>query len=108
MFDYAQAIRYLMFAGMLFLSVTVFFCLYFAVTKPKLTDKIVAINMIGVKIILLIVMVCFYIGEESFVDVALVYALLSFLATVVLTRFILHFKVNKYKTRDQRDAVKIK
>ena len=108
MFNYAQAVKYLLLAGMLFLSLMIFFVLFFAIKNPKITDKIVAINMIGVKIILLIVMVCFYIEEGSFVDVALVYALLSFLATIVLSRFILHFKVNKFKMRDQRKAVKIK
>ena len=108
MFDYALAIRYLLLTGMIFLSVTAFLCLFFAVKNPRLTDKVVAINMIGVKVILLIVMVCFYIEEPSFVDVAIVYALLSFLATIILTRFILRFKVNKYNSREQRDAVKIK
>ena len=108
MFNYAQAVKYLLLSGMFFLSLTIFFVLFFAVRNPKITDKIVAINMIGVKIILLIVMVCFYIEEGALVDVALVYALLSFLATIVLSRFILHFKVNKLKMRDQRKAVKIK
>ena len=104
MFDYAQAVRYLLLAGMIFLSATIFFCLYFAVKNPRLNDKVVAINMIGVKTVLLIIMVCFYIEETSFVDVALVYALLSFLATIVLTRFVIHFKVNTLKSRDRRDG----
>lgn len=102
MFNYDQAVHVLLLAGMLFLSVTVFACLVRAVMGPKLTDRIVAVNMIGVKTMLLIVLVGVYIGEGYLVDVALVYALLSFLAVVVFTRFVLQFKLNKLKQRKQR------
>ena len=97
MLYYDQAVNYLLLSGMLFLAITIFFCLYFAVRGPKLTDRIVATNMIGVKTILLIVMVGIYVGEGYLVDVALVYALLSFLAVIVFTRFMLQFKLNKMK-----------
>lgn len=99
---YENAVQLLLLIGMLFLSVTVFCCLVRAVKGPKLTDRIVAVNMIGVKTMLLIVMVGIYIGEGYLVDVALVYALLSFLAVVVFTRFVLQFKLNKLKSRRQR------
>ena len=101
MFDYDQAVHYLILISMLFLSVTICFCLYFAVRGPKLTDRIIATNMIGVKSILLIVLVGTYIGEGYLVDVTLVYALLSFLAVVVFTRFMLQFKLQKLKLRKQ-------
>jgi len=100
-FDYDLALRYVLLGGMIFLSVTIFFCLVFAVRGPKLTDRIIATNMIGIKTILLVVIVGIYVGEEYLVDVALVYALLSFLATVVFTRFMLQFKLNKLKPKDQ-------
>jgi len=89
---YGLALRYVLLGGMIFLSITIFFCLVFAVRGPKLADKIIAINMIGIKAILLVVIVGIYIGEEYLVDVAMVYALLNFLATVVLTKFMLQFK----------------
>ena len=106
MFDYDQAVHYLMLISMLFLSVTICFCLFFAVRGPKLTDRIIATNMIGVKSILLIVLVSVYISEGNLVDVALVYALLSFLAVIVFTRFMLQFKLNKLKTRKQNKMKK--
>ena len=101
MFDYDQAVRYLLLGGMMFLSVTILFCFVFVVRGPRLTDRIIATNMIGVKTILLIVMVAVYIGEGYLVDVALVYGLLSFLAVVVFTRFMFQFKLNKLKLRRQ-------
>ena len=107
MFEYAQAIRFLLLAGMLFLSGTLFFCLFFVISRGhKITDRIVATNMIGVKVILLIVIVAAYVGEEFLIDVAFVYALLSFLATVVFTHFLVQFRVNKLKARDQHNAGK--
>lgn len=102
MFNYDTAVHMLMLGGMLFLSITAMACLVRAVKGPKLTDRIVAVNMIGVKMMLLIVLVAIYIGEGYLVDVALVYALLSFLAVVVFTRFVLQFKQNKMKQRKQR------
>ena len=95
MFPYANAVRLLLTFGALFLSVTAFFCLIRAIRGPKLADRIVATNMICVKIIVLIVIVGAYVGEEYLIDVAFIYTLLSFLAIVVFTRFMLQFKLNK-------------
>jgi multicomponent Na+:H+ antiporter subunit F len=84
----------LLFAA-LFLSVTAFLCLIYAIKGPKLADRIVATTMICIKVIVLIVVVSAYINEEHLVDVAFIYAMLSFLAIVVFTRFMLQFKLNK-------------
>lgn len=91
--------------GMIFLSVTIFFCLLRAVLGPRLTDRVIAVNMINVKTIVLIVMVAIYIGEGYLMDIALVYALLSFLAVIVLARFVLQFKQGKLSTKKGRRAV---
>jgi len=105
-FDYDQAVHYLILISMLFLSITICFCLFFAVRGPKLTDRIVATNMIGVKSILLIILVSVYVGEGYLVDVTLVYALLSFLAVIVFTRFMLQFKLNKLKIQKENKIKK--
>jgi len=88
---------------MCFLSITIFFCLFFAVRGQRLTDKIIATNMIGVKTIILVVMVGVYFGEGYLIDVAMVFALISFLATVTFTRLILQFMFNKSKIRTRPD-----
>lgn len=99
-----EVIRIFLHIGIIFLAITMCICLIRAVRGPKLADRIVATNMIGVKTILLIVMVAVYIGGEFLVDVALVYALLSFLAIVVFTRFMLRVKINKAKEREGEEA----
>ena len=97
MSNYSEIIRILLHIGIVFLAITMCVCLVRAVRGPKLADRIVATNMISVKTILLIAMVAVYIGEDFLVDVAMVYALLSFLAVVVFTRFMLRVKINKAK-----------
>ena len=72
--------------GMIFLSITVCFCLLRAILGPRFTDRIVAINMIGIKAIILICMLAFYMGEDNLLDISVVYALISFLAVVVLSK----------------------
>ena len=101
-FNYDQAVHMLMLFGMIFLAITALFCLIRAVLGPKLTDRIVAVNMTGVKTMLLIVMVSVFIGESYLVDVALVYALLSFLAVIVFTRYVLQFKQYRLKKSGKR------
>jgi multicomponent Na+:H+ antiporter subunit F len=95
--NYSEIIRIFLHIGIVFLAITMIICLIRAVRGPKLADRIVATNMICVKTILLIVMVAMYIGEGFLVDIALVYSLLSFLAVIVLTRFMLKVKINKAK-----------
>ena len=97
MFNFAEATRLLLHFGALFLMIAMFACLVGAVRGPKLADRIIAINMISVKAILLVVLLGVSIEFDALflVDVALVYALLSFLAVVILARFMLQVKLNK-------------
>lgn len=70
---------------MLVLACTVTLCLFKAIIGPRLIDRIIAGNMIGVKTIAVIAMLAVYLEEWSLLDICLVYALISFLAIVVLT-----------------------
>ena len=72
--------------GMIFLSITASFCLLRAILGPRFTDRIVAINMIGMKTIILICILAFYMREDSLLDISIVYALISFLPVVALAK----------------------
>ncbi|MCL2791708.1 MAG: monovalent cation/H+ antiporter complex subunit F [Spirochaetaceae bacterium] len=101
MFDYDQAVNILLLVGMYCLTITIFFCLFFTIRGPRLTDKIIGVNMIVGKSIILIILVGVYMGEGYLIDIAFVYALISFLATIVFTRLILQFMLHKTKTRKE-------
>ena len=96
-----DAIRIMLHFGTLFLAVTMCICLVRAIKGPTLADRIIATNMICAKTILLIIIVGVNLGESFLVDVALVYALLSFVAVVVLTRIMLRSYLEK--SQDDKD-----
>lgn len=74
--------------SILFLSFTIIGCMYRAIKGPSLADRLIAINVISTKTIILILMVSIIINETYFVDVALVYALISFIASLVIANYI--------------------
>lgn len=75
-----------------FLSITIFICLMRAALGPRFSDRIIAANIIGTKIILLIAVMGLLIGESYLVDICLIYAIISFLSVVVLARFVIEKK----------------
>ena len=83
---------YLLMGSVIFLSITIFFCLMRAALGPRFTDRIIAANIIGTKIILLIAVLSLIIGEGYLVDVCLIYAVISFLSVVVLARSVIEKK----------------
>ncbi|MHC1786847.1 MAG: monovalent cation/H+ antiporter complex subunit F [Christensenellales bacterium] len=68
------------------LMVYAILCFIRAVKGPSVADRIVAINMIGTQVIIMIGLVGLLIGEGYLTDVALIYAMISFLAVVVLCK----------------------
>ena len=72
--------------AMLFLSITIFFCLLRAVLGPRATDRLVAVNIISIKGVVLILLFGQYLHDNQFADVAIVYVLLSFLAVIALAK----------------------
>jgi len=71
-----------------FLALLVFFSLYRAYAGPTAADRVVAINVITTKIAMLIVLLSIITGQEVFVDVALIYAMMGFIATICVSKYI--------------------
>lgn len=71
---------------MILIAVLIIFCLFRAVLGPRLADRIVAINMIGTMTIVEIAMLALYMRESYLFDVCLIYAMISFLSVIVLTK----------------------
>ena len=78
---------YVFFTGVLiFLALLVVLCLIRAVIGPKVADRIVAVNMMGTMVIVMIAVLSIMMGEGYLIDICIIYALISFLAVVVLTK----------------------
>ena len=82
------------------LGVFMFICLFRAVIGPSTADRVISINMIGSIVIMLIVLLSLVMNEGFLVDMAVIYALLSFLAVVILVRIYIVINVRKEKEED--------
>jgi multicomponent Na+:H+ antiporter subunit F len=58
-----------------------------AIMGPSQYDRILAANSIGTKTVLLIALIGFLFGRPAFLDIAIVYALINFVATIALMKF---------------------
>ncbi|MEN1759120.1 monovalent cation/H+ antiporter complex subunit F [Anoxynatronum sibiricum] len=70
------------------LALLTFFCLYRAYAGPTAVDRVVAINVITTKVAMLIALLSIITGQEIFVDVALIYAMMGFIATICVSKYI--------------------
>ena len=67
-------------------AVLVIFCLIRAVVGPRIADRLVAVNMITTMVTVMIAILAVLKDEGYLVDICLIYAMISFLAVVVLSR----------------------
>lgn len=58
-----------------------------AFVGPSVYDRILAVNMVGTKTVLLIAVIGFLTGRPDFLDIALVYALINFVGTIAVLKF---------------------
>ena len=72
--------------SIIILSITTILCMYRAIKGPSIADRIIAINVIGTKVIVIILLVSFIFHETYFIDTALVYALISFTASIIISK----------------------
>jgi len=58
-----------------------------SILGPTVFDRVLAVNSFGTKTVLLIAVFGFLTGRPDFLDLALVYALMNFIATVAVMKF---------------------
>ena len=71
---------------LIYLAILLFLCLLRAVKGPTIADRLMAGNMMGTMVMVIISILALYLGEGYLVDICLIYAMISFLAVVVLTK----------------------
>ena len=96
-----SAIRYMILGSIICLAVMIFFCLIRSIKGPRITDRIVAINMIGTMVIIIICMLAIYLKESYLVDVSLIYAMISFLAVIVLCKVFTGVYIEQQKKKQR-------
>ena len=81
-----QAYGILLTGVLIVLAVLIIFSILRSVLGPKISDRIIAVNMTGTMIIMVIAILSVYLDENYLVDVCLIYAMISFLGVVVLCK----------------------
>lgn len=59
-----------------------------AVLGPTVYDRILAVNAFGTLTVILIAVHGFLVGRPEFLDLALVYALINFIGTLAVTKYV--------------------
>ena len=77
------------------LSVLTLLCLVRAIQGPRIADRIVSINMISTLTITMICVLAMMQNQGYLADVALIYALIGFLAVVVLCKVYMGIALEK-------------
>ncbi len=72
----------------IFLLLNAFACLWRAQAGPTLVDRILAVNVLGTKTLVVLVLLSVVFRRGVFLDVAMVYGLLNFVITLTATRLL--------------------
>ena len=81
-----QVYDILLAAAVIVLALLIIVSMVRSVLGPGIADRIIAVNMTGTMIIMIIAILSVYLDENYLVDVCLIYAMLSFLGVVVLCK----------------------
>ena len=69
------------------LLISLFIILIRALLGPTVYDRILATNAIGTKTILFVTLLGYISGRTEFIDMAIVYALITFITTIAILKF---------------------
>ena len=81
-----QAYQILLGGTLAVLTVLALLCLVRCIMGPRISDRILAINVIGSLTVIRVALTVLLLGEGYLADIALLYAMLSFLAVILLSK----------------------
>mgnify|MGYP001775139963 CR=1 FL=1 len=88
---------------LIILAIMLFACLIRAVKGPRIADRIVAINMMGTMVMVMIAVLSLLLREGYLVDICLIYAMVSFFFFFVISKVYL----GVYKEKRQENEVEM-
>lgn len=84
--ELVQRFDWLFYGILSVLALFLVLCLIRAVIGPRLADRLVAVNMTGTMVMVIIAILAVVKNQGYLLDICLIYAMISFLSVVVLTR----------------------
>ena len=94
----------LFFGALIFLAIMVVLCLIRAIIGPRVTDRIVSVNMMGTMVMVIIAILALMLEEGYLVDICLIYAMISFLAVIVLTKVYMGVYLEKKEGEEKKNG----
>lgn len=105
-FDFAFAYHLLYQIALVWFGVLITFMLIRSVIGPRITDRILSINMIGTMVICCLCILSVLMAEAYLVDVALLYAMISFVSVLIFATIYIPAKPSRGKfTKDVRSEL---
>lgn len=99
-----QAYQLLWTGALVVLALLTLACLIRSIIGPRIADRIVSINMISTISLAMIAVLTRVLGESYLADVALIYALLGFLAVVVLCKVFMGIALEKKEREEKKNG----
>lgn len=100
--DLSMATNYLYWFILIVLALLLFACMIRAVLGPRVADRLVASNMIGTIVIVIIAILSFVLNESYLLDICIIYSMISFLAVAMLSKIYIGIAKEK-KNREEKD-----
>ena len=72
----------------IFLSVLIVISIYRALIGPTVSDRVIAINLMTTLVIGVIGLLAYYFNHTTCIDVAILYAMIGFLMTVAVVKYL--------------------
>nr|WP_300677007.1 monovalent cation/H+ antiporter complex subunit F [uncultured Acetatifactor sp.] len=93
--------------ALIVLAILVILCLVRAIIGPRVADRIVSVNMTGTMVIVMIAILALMLDEGYLADICLIYAMISFLAVIVLVKVYMgvYLEGKKKELKDDENVV---
>ena len=91
-------------AALIFLAVMLILCLVRAIIGPRIADRIVSVNMMGTMVMVIIAILTVMLQEGYLADICIIYAMISFLAVIVLTKVYMGVYQEKKQKEEKEDG----
>ena len=84
--ELVQQYAWIFYVVLVLLAVMLIVCLIRAIIGPRIADRLVAVNMITTMVMAIVSILAIVMDEGYLIDICLIYAMISFLAVVVLSK----------------------
>ena len=99
-----HALYYLNVGSAMFLLIGMALLLGRLLSGPTLYDRILAVNSFGTKTVLFLAVFSLIIGRQDGIDIAILYALMNFIATIAVLKFFRYSALDVSMNKSREDV----